>query len=167
MSLQIKGSKIMKEVQACREIQKGEEIVGSYHLEKVFLTKTERKKELEKGWGFVCTCKLCVMSGKELETNDFIRKKLQGFDEDLKRSYNQGHDDAEMFKVAKEKVKLMMLIKEEVVLHLPEALYQCWNNLVALERYEESEQYMLEIYGLCCELGGFFMEDYNTMFDVE
>ena len=71
-----KNNMSQMEVRTCRPIAKGEEIVASYVPYISFMTRTERKRELD-NWNFVCFCEICVLEPEAQKKNDQIRAMLK------------------------------------------------------------------------------------------
>ena len=64
------------EVRSVREIEEGEEITVSYLKTSLLLPKKERSERLDY-WGFICSCKLCLLSEEESRKNDAERKRVR------------------------------------------------------------------------------------------
>ena len=64
------------EVRSVREIDEGEEITVSYLKTSLLLNKKERSERLDY-WGFICSCKLCLLSEEESRKNDAERKRVR------------------------------------------------------------------------------------------
>ena len=64
------------EVRSVREIEEGEEITVSYLKTSLLLDKKERSERLDY-WGFICSCKLCLLSEEERRKNDAERKRVR------------------------------------------------------------------------------------------
>ena len=64
------------EVRSVREIEEGEEITVSYLKTDLLLPKKERSERLDY-WGFVCSCKLCLLTEDASRKNDAERKRVR------------------------------------------------------------------------------------------
>ncbi|EEP75935.1 predicted protein [Uncinocarpus reesii 1704] len=63
------------DIRACRKIMPGEEITVSY--QDIYLTAAERKKFMDKKFGFECACKCCLHPNPHLEADfRFVKRKL-------------------------------------------------------------------------------------------
>lgn len=66
---------------AVRDIAAGEELTISYM--NPFETWASRRLHIEKSWGFVCTCKHCSMSQKEIEKSDRRLDEIEEIEAEL------------------------------------------------------------------------------------
>ena len=66
-------------VKALQDLPKNTELLNNYLDDqlRVFKTRTERRTELMRDWGFLCKCEVCSLTGKDLENNELIRRKLK------------------------------------------------------------------------------------------
>jgi len=72
----IKENENLKEVRAYVQIEKGEEILISYINLEQFVQRDDRRNSLAK-WNFLCSCKICSLTGEDLLRNEVTRKNIQ------------------------------------------------------------------------------------------
>ena len=113
-----------KEVRACREINKGEEIVASYINFETVLSREERMNDLE-NWDFLCQCQVCSKTGKELEKNEKVRLQIKKLHNEIREHLFRGKVKEALMR-ARKKLDLMETIKNETALWKPDALRMCY-----------------------------------------
>jgi len=115
-------------ITTCNEIEKNQEILLNYiGAESIFNTREERLHELAENWYFSCQCQVCSLTGKELEKNEDIRKKIQICKERIRSLVEPTLEmTKEAFTLGIEKLDLMEKIREEVLVAFPFAMMDCY-----------------------------------------
>ena len=73
----------MRQIRAVKVIEKGEEILATYHSEH-FGSRDTRQKTLLESWQFLCQCSQCSLEGKALQQNNMMRAEVRGKREKIK-----------------------------------------------------------------------------------
>ena len=116
-------SKVAKQVRVIRKIREGEELLVRYWGAHEFASKDERQDGLSP-WDFSCTCEVCSLTGDELVENEKARKKIRDLHAAIDVKFHSGFPKL-AYEAAKEKLKTMRSIENEVVVELPAALMEC------------------------------------------
>ena len=150
-------SRSVKQVRVCRKIREGEEILASYcgNADK-FPSKNERQMKLKTTWNFSCNCEVCSLTGDKLMENEKARKRISDLHEAIASKALIGLVEPAL-KDAKEKLKIMKSIKDEMILDLPAALMECCELAAhcklsrsnAAELMKKAKE-MSELHGDCC-----------------
>ena len=148
-----------QEVRACREINKGEEILASYINDVETMSQEDRVKKLE-NWGFACNCQVCSKTGKELESNDKVRLQIKKFHNEMLK-YEMMGNVKEALQSGKKKLAQMEIIKSETALGKPGALIECFKLSVGMLSFKEAEMYRKEAMELSKKLGDNYMYSYQ------
>ena len=115
--------RIAPQVRVVREIGEGEELLVRYWGAHEFASREERRSGLSP-WNFSCACEVCALTGVELMANERTRKKIRELHAAIDATFHSGLPN-QAYEAAKEKVKEMMSIENEVVVELPAALMEC------------------------------------------
>ena len=116
-------SKVAKQVRVVREIKEGEEILVRYWGAFSFPSRDERQARL-RDWNFICNCEVCSLTGDELIENEKVRKKIQDLHTGMDIKSQLGFPK-QAYEAAKEKLKIMRSIENEMGVDLPTALVEC------------------------------------------
>ena len=142
----------IRDVLVCRRIKEGEEIVADYCYTGDISTREERMAEIMEMRRFVCSCDLCALTGDDLKRNDIARKVIQQLEKKVQEAFSR-REEPLAFKAQEQKVEAMEKIKDEVVMELPEALYQCYQLAALAGREEEAARYKERTLALANSLG--------------
>ena len=156
-------SKSVKQVRVCRKIKEGEEILASYIGGRgTFPSKEDRQMMLRETWNFECSCEVCSLTGVKLLKNEEARRKLTKLDQVQHLKGNAGLFE-QALQDAKEKLKVMKTIKQEMVVHIPDVLLDCCE-LAACCKLQDSNsaELMKKAKDTYEQLGDVFVYGYNN-----
>jgi len=109
------------EVRACRRIEEGDEIVASYYNFEDFPLRQERQDIISNERSFHCSCKICSLTGEDLEEDENIRKKLQRLDREVGEHFER-FDYTSALETAEEELEVMDEHRDLFVLKYLEVL---------------------------------------------
>lgn len=125
-----KENENLKEVRAFVKIEKGEEILISYiNLEK-FVQRDDRRKDLAK-WNFLCSCKVCSLTGEELLRNEVARKNIQDYHLNMLKYWNDSFSLMGKMKaldLSQKKLDMVLAMRSE----MPGQVFACYLDCYAL-----------------------------------
>ena len=97
----------MQTVYAITPIAQGSEIVICYFREG---PRAERQHHLKREFGFDCSCAMCGLTGKALQTSDARQQRIHDLDDEILRSSQAGARVKQVDRLIDERIRLM---KEE------------------------------------------------------
>ena len=128
------GETLTMAITAIQEIAKGEEVTLNYiGTEGLLASQLERRRQLERSWGFRCSCRVCGLEAEDLARNERQRKELRGYKEEVARWVKPDVESVtKALEISLRRMDTMREMGMEVVAALPYALVEAYGQAKAV-----------------------------------
>jgi len=156
-------------VTAARDIMKGEEITIKYFSQEIAAMNRERRRRKLLDWGFLCSCKVCSLTGEDLKRNEETRERLEDLKKELRMCPTNVNDLPSLHAQRKLELDIISLLREmnnEFIAEIPDHLMALHHITKLLLKHnqkvsENPDQFRKEAFDLARKLGSTFLQEFD------